>query len=142
MGCTKTSSTKTRHNDGMALTRDEIILVAQTILARLGNHDTHWTVVSVDLHPESLPDPRVMLVRAAKVADPSCSVSSYFAQTIPTQQAIAQLASSLQDEVIETVRAAVPECSGHRHPMSARVEDGQAVWVCPVGAGTKEAILG
>ena len=126
----------------MALTPDEIFLVAQAILDRLSHDDTHWTVASVDFSPKSMPDPRVMLVQVEKVSDPSCTVGSYFSQTIPTQQAIAQLASSLQDEVIETVRMAVPECSGHRHPMSARVEDGQAVWVCPVDGSAEEAIIG
>jgi hypothetical protein len=126
----------------MALAPDEIANVAQAILDRLSGDDAHWTVASVDLHPEALPDPRVMLVRAVKVSEPSCAVSSYFSQTIPTQQAIAQLASSLQDEVIEAVWAAVPACEGHPHPMSARVEDERAVWGCPEDAGVKQAIIG
>lgn len=123
----------------MALAPEQIVAVAQAILDRLSHRDTRWTVAEVIAVDESgFTDP--VLVRVAKIADPSCTVSSYFSQGIPTQPAIAQLASSLQDEVIETVSAAVPVCPGHPHPQSARVEDGRAVWVCPLGTGPKESI--
>jgi hypothetical protein len=126
--------------------------VAQGILDRLSHQDAQWTVTEADPVQETeypvdfenrwghLEVPRTVLVRAAKVSDPSTTISSYFVLNIPTQQAIAQLASALQDEVIETVSAAVPPCPDHPHPLSPRGDSGLAVWTCPLGAGPQYPI--
>src|SRR5215217_2098565 len=119
---------------------NEIILVAQAILDRLGNKAAQWTVVDAvptevtESGPgSSLEPPRTVLVTAANTADASSTISAYFVLSIPAQQAVMQLASSLQDEVIEQVRVAVPECPGHAHPLTPRLVDDRAVWICPDG---------
>ena len=48
------------------------------------------------------------------------------------EDAIVATASQLQDHAIEaTGGSALPACPGHPHPLSARVLDGIAQWVCP-----------
>ncbi len=136
----------------MPLSPNDITLVAQAILDRLSYQDVQWAVVEVTpaeetefalpagVLREGLVVPRSMLVRAAKVSDLSCRINAYFTFGIPTQRAIMQMASSLQDGVIETVRAAVPVCPAHSHPLSARLEGELAVWGCPLNIGLFEPI--
>src|SRR5262245_45710643 len=120
----------------MSLGLTEIVLVTQKILDRLSYRNTQWTVteaapveaaeypVASEHRGGHLEVPRTVLVRAAQVSDPLTAISSYFVLNIPTQEAIAQLASALQDEVIETGRVAVPPCPGHPHPLSPRTHSG------------------
>lgn len=63
------------------------------------------------------------------------SPQAYFASNLPEPQAIAQLASHLQDHASEnssTFGVPLPPCPGHQHPLNADVADGVAVWACPV----------
>lgn len=47
---------------------------------------------------------------------------------------VAELAGEVQDEIIEEVHGAWPECLAHAHPMVAGQDaDGLAVWSCPDG---------
>lgn len=51
------------------------------------------------------------------------------------EDAAATLAGAIQDEVIEEVHGAWPECLQHEHPMMAnQAPDGRAVWECPQDA--------
>ncbi|OLT00093.1 hypothetical protein BJF90_07320 [Pseudonocardia sp. CNS-004] len=56
----------------------------------------------------------------------------YFTTGALKADAVAATADQLQDHAIEaTGGAALPARPGHAHPLSARVLDGVAHWVCP-----------
>ena len=134
----------------MSLDLKEIIGVAQAILDRLSNTNVHWKVTEAAPFLDSAPDmlgpgfeaPRTVLITATSEQDQRITVRSYFVSNVPKQQAIMQLASSLQDEVIEAVQAAVPPCPEHSHPLAPRIVGDLAVWVCPLGVGPQQAIAG
>ncbi|MFF3670706.1 hypothetical protein [Microtetraspora malaysiensis] len=55
---------------------------------------------------------------------------------VPRPDAIANLASNLQDHMIEaTWGQALPACPGHTHPLNPDVIDGEALWLCPAEPG-------
>jgi hypothetical protein len=127
----------------MSLDLNEIALVAQAVLDRLSHGGVRWATTKVLSMPsKDLEASRTVLITASSTSDPSVTIGSYFVVGIPTQLAIMQLASSLQDEVIERTRAAVPTCPGHPHPMAPRLEQGRAVWACPFDGGPVDDICG
>jgi len=52
----------------------------------------------------------------------------------PPAEMVADIASQLQDDVIDEVWGAWPACPGHVHPMALDTVEGVAVWVCPSDA--------
>ena len=50
-----------------------------------------------------------------------------------TEEQVAALAEGIQDHVIEDAQMAWPDCPRHptSHPLTAAVDGGRAVWVCP-----------
>ena len=52
----------------------------------------------------------------------------------------AELASLLQDEVIDELGSAWPVCPGHPHPMVAGWRDEMPVWRCPTDPTTSVPI--
>jgi len=53
--------------------------------------------------------------------------------------AVAHLASRVQDYVVEELPGAWPVCPGHPHPMEPAAED-VVVWRCPAGAGATHEV--
>jgi hypothetical protein len=43
---------------------------------------------------------------------------------------VLDIAGQLQDDVIDEIWAAWPQCPGHEHPMSLGLQDGVPVWQC------------
>lgn len=130
--------------------------VAQRILDGLGEGAPDWTVLEVadpaDVYRDqdepdlvlnstfgggagrSLPPPGSDLLVVVGTEDRSQTARAYFASRLPEPQAIAQLASHLQDHATEnstTFGVPLPPCPGHGHPLNADVAGGVAVWVCP-----------
>lgn len=52
-----------------------------------------------------------------------------------TAEIAVDIADQVQDDVIDDVGAAWPQCPGHPHPMSPAIVGEVAVWECPSGAG-------
>jgi hypothetical protein len=99
---------------------ERVRVVAQAILDRLA---PGWDILEV-----GSPGTEVSVV----VGGHGPPVTAYFMTHLPEASAVAELASQLQDHVIEeTWGEARPPCPGHPHPLSARVVDGVAVWECP-----------
>lgn len=131
--------------------------VAQQILDGLGDRAPDWTVLEVadpaDVYRDqdepdlvlsstfgggggrSFPPPGSALLVVVGTEDRTQTAQAYFASNLPEPQAIAQLASHLQDHASEnssTFGVPLPPCPGHQHPLNADVADGVAVWACPV----------
>ena len=49
----------------------------------------------------------------------------------PEAEVLADLASTVQDHVIDHIQSAWPRCPGHTHPANAVASGQVAVWVCP-----------
>lgn len=138
---------------------DRVRSIAQQILVGLGDGAPDWTVLDVvDVEVSTTERESVDLVLVSTFAgavhhgsDAGCSelsvvagprsggnaVRAYFALDLSEPEAIARLASDLQDHASESDAAfgvPLPPCPGHRHPLSAEVHDGVAVWVCPESA--------
>lgn len=146
-------------NDGIVTDNaklSRVRTVAQQILDGLGDRAPDWTVLEVadaaDVYRDqdepdlvlssnfgggaglSLPPPDSDLLVVVGTDDRAQTARAYFASYLPEPQAIAQLASHLQDHATEnstTFGVPLPPCPGHRHPLNADVADGVAVWVCP-----------
>lgn len=106
--------------------------VAAAILNRLG--DEHGMSVS-DVRWSDDPGmtPRSQMALDLRDADGGWA-GCYFALFVPEADAVAALASDLQDAVSESSGGwgcPVPQCPGHRHPLNVTVADRVAVWVCP-----------
>jgi hypothetical protein len=103
--------------------------VAQAILARLGDQAERWSVLDVGWTP---PWDAQLSVVAGPASGDGDVVTVYVLTHVPEAMAVAELASQLQDHVIEaTWGAPLPPCPGHPHPLAAHVVDGVAVWECP-----------
>jgi hypothetical protein len=99
-----------------------------------------WTVLDVVPTEETTDPPTdpsgVFHIRITVGGRPAASVvvAVYFTAGAPREDAIVATASQLQDHAIEaTGGSALPACPVHPHPLSARVLDGVAQWVCPKG---------
>lgn len=116
---------------------------AGVILDRLGG-EHGMSVTDVRWSDDPGTAPRTQLELDLTDADGG-SAGCYFALFVPEADAVAALASDLQDAVTESPRGwgqSVPPCPGHAHPLHAVVTDGVAVWECPVDAGHhREPIL-
>jgi hypothetical protein len=55
-------------------------------------------------------------------------------------EAVANIASRVQDEVIEELGTAWPACRHHGHPLTVSDDETPAAWVCPGGAEISVAI--
>jgi hypothetical protein len=121
--------------DDLEFARD----VASAVLTRMGaDSGPPWTVLDV-VPTEEKSDPptdpsAVFHIRITVGDQPGASdvVAVYFTAGVPRVDAIVTTASQLQDHAIEaTGGSALPACPGHPHPLSARVLDDIAQWVCP-----------
>ena len=140
---------------------EHVRMVAQAILNRLGHHAPQWAVLDVAWAPEftleppeastsklyisystmpALPSDRksqshLSVVLGSPREDREESVTAYYSLNVPTANAIAELASQIQDHAIEISQGSLlPPCPGHNHPLSAHVVEGVAVWECPKAA--------
>jgi hypothetical protein len=52
------------------------------------------------------------------------------------------VADRLQDVYIDYLWEARPRCPLHEHPLAAREQDGEAMWVCPAGSGWMRPVGG
>jgi hypothetical protein len=111
---------------------ERVRAVAQAILNGLGGHAPSWTVLSVT-EPDVPPGQwsvHTLLVTLGR--SPDETVGAYYSLAVPEPDAIAALASQIQDHAIEATQGdPLPPCPGHPHPLSAHVVDGVAVWECP-----------
>lgn len=95
--------------------------VAEQVLARLG---LGWRVL--DVRPDDLPDHLVV-----EVGDETPTRVPFWLRGSRAEGAW-RMADQLQDRAVEEVfGAALPACPGHRHPLSARLVRGNALWECP-----------
>ena len=125
-------------------------LVAQAVLDGLGHQAPPWTVLRVGwaaddewehlVLPPGLDAPAAhshLLVELGTEGRTAAgeSVGAHYPLHVPEAEAVAELASQIQDHAVEAESSwgrALPPCPGHAHPLSARVFDGVAVWQCPV----------
>jgi hypothetical protein len=113
--------------------------VASAVLTRMvADSGPSWTVLAVVPTEEATDPPTdpsgVFHIRITVGGQPGTSdaVAVYFTAGVPKVDAIVATAGQLQDHAIEvTGGAALPACPRHSHPLSARVLDGIAQWVCP-----------
>ncbi|GAA3000050.1 hypothetical protein [Actinokineospora diospyrosa] len=90
------------------------------VLARL---DIGWRVKLVEPGPGEV---------RVTVGDDRVSEVVYLALTVPLADAVAAMASQVQDHAIEAYWGrALPACPGHQHPLSPRVVGCGVRWVCP-----------
>lgn len=121
---------------------------ADAVLTRL-DLDPPWHIRSVEevepvtSPPDGLSYPQVLLVRIGPDASDE-TVGVHFTLDVEEPQAIAAVAGQIQDHVIEAVQGQpLPRCPGHAHPLTPRVLDGVAMWVCPKDVGHhREPVLG
>lgn len=118
--------------------------VAESVLDRLGGGEHGMSVTEVRWSDDPGMAPRSQMILDLRDADGSVA-GCYFALFVSEAEAVAALASHLQDAVIESSGGwgrPVPRCPGHAHPMEACVAGGVAVWECPVDASHhREPIL-
>ena len=113
--------------------------VASAVLSRMAaDGGPPWTVLAVVPSEEITAPPTdpsgIFHIRITVGSQHGASdvVGVYFTAGAPREDAIVATASQLQDHAIEaTGGSALPACPGHPHPLSARVLDGIAQWVCP-----------
>lgn len=113
--------------------------VSSAVLNRMtADGGPRWTVLGVtptDERSEPPTDPSAVFHLRIMVGSATSSpdvVAVYFTAGVPRVDAIVATASQLQDHAIEaTGGTPLPACPGHAHPLSARVLDGAAQWVCP-----------
>ncbi|HLU58225.1 MAG TPA: hypothetical protein VKZ81_22430 [Pseudonocardia sp.] len=113
--------------------------VAGAVLARMAaDGGPRWTVLDASPSEGSSTPPTapsgVVHVRITAGSAPSSPdvVAVYFTTGVPGADAVVATASQLQDHAIEaTGGTPLPACPGHGHPLTARVLDGDAYWVCP-----------
>lgn len=103
----------------MAVT-GEIVAALQGILDDLGLPGHAW---SVEPGPES-----VGVAWQVNVA----GAGEVWLSEQPLEESVVALADQLQAYWIDATWRALPACVGdHPHPLSARLVDGEPVWVCP-----------
>jgi hypothetical protein len=138
---------------------EHVRMVAQAVLDHLGRHAPPWRVISVGWTPDpqaeqpegdlvialtsryqersrSLPESAgqspVSVVLGSQSHGREESVAAYYTLGVPEADAIAALASQIQDHAMEASWGQpLPPCPDHAHPLEARVIDGVAVWECP-----------
>jgi hypothetical protein len=124
---------------GVANESDRAHDVANGVLSRIAaDGGPAWRVLEVVRSEERTPPYtdsagvfhlRVTLGESPGGAD---NVAVYFTAGVPREEAIVATAGQIQDHAIEATHgSALPVCPGHRHPLQATVQDGQARWVCP-----------
>ena len=100
--------------------------VAETVLSRFDDGGTTWQVIGVEFEPHTI---AVILGSPDGGSEP---VTAFYSLDVPAADAIAALASQIQDHAIEVSGGqAFPACPGHPHPLSPHVVDRVAVWECP-----------
>ncbi|GLZ40318.1 hypothetical protein [Actinokineospora sp. NBRC 105648] len=122
-------------------------MVAETVLARLGDQAAEWRLLSVGEAPErvspfplpkpfgDLPPSRELraTVMWKATATGAATVGYYnFSLDVPVPLAVAAMADQIQDHAIEeSWGAALPPCPDHQHPLSVTTIDGVVSWACP-----------
>lgn len=121
---------------------------SDAVLKRL-ELDPPWHIRSVEevepvtSPPDGLSYPQVLLVRIGPDHSDE-TVGVHHTLDVEEPQAIAAVAGQIQDQVIEAVQGhPLPRCRGHAHPLTPRVLDGVAMWVCPKDVDHhREPVLG
>jgi hypothetical protein len=141
--------------------------LAEAVLNRFGYHRDGWRVVSVypaeptasaedasvaltsqylgPQHDHGSGDAnQIAVVVGSSEGDDDSQVTAYYSFDVPEPDAIAEMASQIQDWAIEETHGlALPPCPDHVHPLAPRVVAGVAVWECPaVPEHHREPIVG
>jgi hypothetical protein len=139
---------------------EHVRLVAQAVIQTLGRQTPPWTVLHVGWTPEEVvaapqgtaisfhsqhselpldlevPAEHSQLVVELGTGARSSgeAVAAYYPLYVPTAEAIAVLASQIQDHATEADSSRgrpLPPCPGHAHPLVVQVVEDVAVWQCP-----------
>jgi hypothetical protein len=107
------------------------------ITARFDGLEPPWHVRSVEeveaatAPPAGLSYPHVLVAQIGPDGSDE-SVGVHVTLDVDPAHAVVAVASQLQDHVIEATQGnPLPRCPHHAHPLTPRVVDGVAMWVCP-----------
>ncbi|WP_026424080.1 hypothetical protein [Actinokineospora inagensis] len=106
--------------------------VAEAVLHRFGPLTPPWQILAADLDTNVFPSPFLPTSVAVTLGNGRKPEIALYPLITDTETAVTELAGQIQDHVIESTGGlALPRCPGHQHPMTARVDNGTAYWLCP-----------
>ncbi|MFC0530260.1 hypothetical protein [Phytohabitans kaempferiae] len=141
---------------------DRVRVVAQAILDRLGHDGPAWRIHGIEpqgaariapedgltltfesIYPPGAPVPpqypepsNLSVVLDIDGESETETVTVYYSLDVPEAEAIAAMASQIQDHAVEAAWGQpLPRCPGHAHMLTATVVDDIAVWQCPITPG-------